>query len=230
MKRIEREESARAATGSLASLLPRPRPREKNLLTPNQVVAYNVIELRKEKGWTQQEAARRLDPWLGKLWSKATFSAVERSIESGRKKFDADEVAALALAFDVPVSRLFIPPIRTDSAPVRRVEVNLGGDGMHPGEFAFAMLRETERHDSPAKLAAEDALRNVVFEYVWAKHARGNEVNLGTIGERQFVQACREILEAIGLVPDNASAQKAKAIIRRQLRKKLARHRPPNQR
>lgn len=62
-------------------------------------------------GWTQDEASAALEPHVGKRWSKATFSAAERSVDGERvRQFDADEVVAFARAFDLPVSWFFLPP------------------------------------------------------------------------------------------------------------------------
>ena len=80
-------------------------------LTPNQVIAYNLAQARALRQWTQDQAAEALEPYLGRRWSKATFSAAERSIESDRvRQFDADEIVAFARAFDLPVSYFFLPP------------------------------------------------------------------------------------------------------------------------
>ena len=80
-------------------------------LTPTQVVAYNLTRAREDKGWTQDQAADALAPYLGKRWSKASISQAERSI-AGRfiRKFDADEIMAFARAFEVPVAWFFMPP------------------------------------------------------------------------------------------------------------------------
>jgi hypothetical protein len=80
-------------------------------LSPNQVVAYNLTRAREWKGWTQDQAAEALAPYLGTRWSKASFSQAERSI-AGRfiRKFDADEIVAFARAFDLPVTWFFLPP------------------------------------------------------------------------------------------------------------------------
>ncbi len=48
--------------------------------TPNQVVAYNLTRAREHRGWTQDEAAEALAPYLGTRWSKASFSQAERSV------------------------------------------------------------------------------------------------------------------------------------------------------
>jgi len=80
-------------------------------LTPNQVIAWNLAQARALRQWTQDQAAEALEPYLGRRWSKATFSAAERSIESDRvRQFDADEIVAFARAFGLPVSYFFLPP------------------------------------------------------------------------------------------------------------------------
>jgi len=80
-------------------------------LTPNQVVAYNLAQARLLRGWTQDQASEALEPHVGKRWSRATFSAAERSVDGDRvRQFDADEIVAFARAFDLPVSWFFLPP------------------------------------------------------------------------------------------------------------------------
>lgn len=92
-------------------------------LTPNQIVAYNLARAREWKGWTQDQAAEALEPYLGKRWSTASFSQAERSIAGKvNRNFDADELVAFARAFEVPIGWFFMPPPpRSDHppAPVR---------------------------------------------------------------------------------------------------------------
>lgn len=80
-------------------------------LTPNQVVAYNLALAREWKGWTQEQAAEVLEPYLGKRWSKASVSQAERSV-AGKfiRNFDADELVAFARAFQLPVGWFLMPP------------------------------------------------------------------------------------------------------------------------
>ena len=81
------------------------------LLTPNQIVAYNLAQARAWKGWTQQEAAAELEPYLGTRWSKASMSAAERSVDGQRvRQFSADELVAFSRCFGVPVGFFFLPP------------------------------------------------------------------------------------------------------------------------
>ena len=80
-------------------------------LTPNQVVAYNLRCARELRGWTQEEAASRLERHVGKRWSLATWSAAERSVTGDRvRQFDADELVAFAQTFDLPPSWFLTPP------------------------------------------------------------------------------------------------------------------------
>ena len=82
------------------------------VLTGNQVVAHNLRMARLLRGWTQEEAAEKLEPYLGVRWSKASYSAAERSQEkeSRIRNFSADELLAFSLAFKLPVTWFLLPP------------------------------------------------------------------------------------------------------------------------
>lgn len=94
-------------------------------LTPNQVVAFNLTRAREWKGWTQDQAAEALEPYLGKRWSKASVSQAERSV-AGRviRNFDADEIVAFARAYDLPVTWFFMPPPPWSDRPGRPVKLD----------------------------------------------------------------------------------------------------------
>lgn len=80
-------------------------------LTPNQIVALNLTRVRDELGWSQPEAAAALEPFLGVRWSRASYSAVERSVDGTRiKQFSADELVAIARCFNRPISWFLTPP------------------------------------------------------------------------------------------------------------------------
>lgn len=80
-------------------------------LTPNQVVAFNLARAREVRGWTQDQAAEALEPYLGRRWSTASFSQAERSIAGKvNRSFDADELIAFARAFELPVAWFLLPP------------------------------------------------------------------------------------------------------------------------
>jgi 8-oxo-dGTP diphosphatase len=77
----------------------------------NQVIAYNLTRIRKALGLSQEQAAGRLEPHLGVRWSKAVYSAAERSYAGKRvRQFTAADVAAFAVAFNVPLLYFFLPP------------------------------------------------------------------------------------------------------------------------
>ena len=82
-------------------------------MTPNQLVAYNIRRARELKGWTQEQAAEEFEKYHGERWSKASWSAAERSAETERiRRFDADALFNLARTFEVPAgfsSRLILP-------------------------------------------------------------------------------------------------------------------------
>jgi transcriptional regulator with XRE-family HTH domain len=89
-------------------------------LSANQIVAYNLEKLRRERGWTALETAARLGDILGRKISLASYSAMERSVEGRRiKSFDADDIFALARVLGVRVWFLFLPPINFQLRPVR---------------------------------------------------------------------------------------------------------------
>jgi transcriptional regulator with XRE-family HTH domain len=79
-------------------------------LSPNQLVALNLARARRLRGWTQEQAAERLAPYLGVHWSKATYSAAERSATGERRRlFDADDLLAFARAFELPIGWFLLP-------------------------------------------------------------------------------------------------------------------------
>lgn len=81
-------------------------------ITPNQIVAFRLQLARRMAELTQDEAAELLEPYLGTRWSKASFSAAERSAVGGERvrRFSADEIVAFAMAFELPVTWFFLPP------------------------------------------------------------------------------------------------------------------------
>ncbi len=81
------------------------------VLTPNQVVAYNLPRARLFRGWTQEQAAEALAPYLGTKWSVANFSAIEHSVDGGRiRQFTADDLLALSRGFGLPIGFFLTPP------------------------------------------------------------------------------------------------------------------------
>jgi transcriptional regulator with XRE-family HTH domain len=76
-----------------------------------QIVAYNFRAARELRGWTQDETAHALEGLLGQRLPQASISAIERAYEGDRRReFDAHEILAFALAFDLPLVWFFLPP------------------------------------------------------------------------------------------------------------------------
>jgi len=77
----------------------------------NQVVAYNVREARQLRGWTQEELADRLEPYLGQRLTQAGVSSIERAWDGDRRReFDAHELLVFAMVFNLPILYFLLPP------------------------------------------------------------------------------------------------------------------------
>jgi len=89
-------------------------------LSLNQIVAHNIGRLRWDRRWSEEETAKKLGALLGRRISVASYSAMERSAEGRRiKRFDADEIFALARVFGVGVFELLMVPLKFRGEPVR---------------------------------------------------------------------------------------------------------------
>jgi transcriptional regulator with XRE-family HTH domain len=79
--------------------------------TPTQLVAENLRRARELRGWTQEQAAKELEPYLGARWSKTTFSNAERSVAGERvRQFTPDDLLAFSLGFRLPIAWFLLPP------------------------------------------------------------------------------------------------------------------------
>jgi transcriptional regulator with XRE-family HTH domain len=89
-------------------------------MTANQTVAYNLQLARAEARLTQEQAAELVQQHLGgRVWTKANYSAAERSVTGRRvRQFTADEIMAFAKAFGKDIGFFFKPPLPPD--PFRR--------------------------------------------------------------------------------------------------------------
>ena len=104
------------------------RRKNENAWTPNQIVAYRIHEARRMRGWTQEQAAAELEPYLGTKLSTASFSAIERSFAGGRiRQFNADEILALARGFRLPIGWFFTPPPVMENIDISTPDAKGGG-------------------------------------------------------------------------------------------------------
>ncbi len=119
------------------------RKQNRPTYTVNQVIASNVAKARMLRGWTQQEAADALAPYLGTKMSTASFSAIERSVDGGRiREFDADEVFAFARGFDLPIGWFFTPPSPNENIGLATPDAPT--DGLDPHVLLDALLGTDE--------------------------------------------------------------------------------------
>jgi transcriptional regulator with XRE-family HTH domain len=137
-----------AAAGYVAHMTkPNPRP-----ITANMVVAMNLARARKMRGMTQEHAADYASVLTGTAWSKATWSAAERSASGERvKHFNAHEIACFARMFDLPIAWFFVPPTRSPD-PDRKWAV----DPEHLLELIFSDQALTALADRLEEVTAAD--------------------------------------------------------------------------
>jgi hypothetical protein len=88
-----------------------PPPPQRDEVDLNQVVAYNVRAARELRGWTQDELAVRLEPYLGQRMTQAGVSSIERAWDGDRRReFDAHELLVFAMVFELPIVWFLLPP------------------------------------------------------------------------------------------------------------------------
>ena len=64
--------------------------------TASSTIARPELRARMMRGWTQEQAAEKLAPYMEEKWSKATLSAAERSVAGSRiRRFTADQIVAI---------------------------------------------------------------------------------------------------------------------------------------
>jgi transcriptional regulator with XRE-family HTH domain len=144
-------------------------------MTANQLVAFNLRYWREERGWTQAEMVDRLEPFLGERWTRAAYSAAERSSAGKRiRHFDADDLYAFARVLGVPLGTFFVPPPSVNEvAPPEATET---ADRMTAFDLAFGM--DDEVMDRTLELTGETiaSLRRWTNGYLGALSKRQAEV------------------------------------------------------
>ncbi|MBA2281336.1 MAG: helix-turn-helix transcriptional regulator [Acidimicrobiia bacterium] len=120
-------------------------------MTPNQIVALNVAKARALRGWTQEQAAEALAPYLGTRLSAASLSAIERSAwkVDRIKQFSADDLLALSRAFDLPIGYFFTPPPPGEDAGLHAPDA--GMKGLDPIVLLDAVLGRPDNLDHWAR-------------------------------------------------------------------------------
>ncbi|MFJ2949148.1 hypothetical protein ACIO8H_16190 [Streptomyces sp. NPDC087226] len=118
------------------------------LLNINQVVSYNLGRARRSRGWTQEEAAERLEAASGKKWTAATLSASERAIATGRPRvFDANELVTFARVFDYPVAYFLLPLFERTGYEEETIFYRLTRPGEDDGHQSERLLYDVDLLD-----------------------------------------------------------------------------------
>jgi transcriptional regulator with XRE-family HTH domain len=142
------------------------------IVTINQIVAYNMTRFRRAAGLTQEQ--------LGELlggWSAASVSAAERSWDGKRiRKFDADEIVAIAGSLGVPLPALFLPP-EDDGIEVTywaSVPATARLSGLNMSELLACLTSEPSlgEHESPARAKYRERYMAALNSYFGPDSAR----------------------------------------------------------
>ncbi|MBE4735774.1 hypothetical protein [Streptomyces caniscabiei] len=78
-------------------------------MTAAEIISRNIRRLRRARGWTQAETAQRFSAITGQPQSNASWSAGEQVGKARQRGWTANDIAALAELFGVPVGDLFEP-------------------------------------------------------------------------------------------------------------------------
>lgn len=157
-------------------------------VTVNQIVAANLRRWRRAAGMTQDEVGRRVG------WSAAVVSAAERSADESRdrRRFDAHELAALALALGVPLAALFLPP-PGDGTLARYEFTAPDGFRCDMAGLMEMLVMPDSGEDSPVMDAYRDAFSTAARAYLdpdWAA-AAGRWLRSGSSPQELADQAAR---------------------------------------
>lgn len=106
--------------------------------TVPRVVASNMKRLRMKRRWTQAHTARTISDNLSGSWSVKTYSNAEGTRPL---RFTAEELMAIALAFDISLVELFRP---IEALPSGEVRERLEAVGQVDDERASAIPSNDE--------------------------------------------------------------------------------------
>ena len=171
-------------------MAPHPDPPPSLEVDLNQVVAYNIREARLLRGWTQEELAERLEPYLGQRLTQAGVSSIERAWDGERRReFDAHELLIFAMVFDLPILWFLLPPpgdhrlMRSTTRPVDELYAWLLGrpDQLEP---VYERLRQLGITDPTAAEATVEKITGVpATAKQWSYRERRKELLLALLDE-----------------------------------------------
>jgi transcriptional regulator with XRE-family HTH domain len=156
----------------------------------NQVVAYNVRAARELRGWTQDEFAERLEPYVGQRLTQASVSAIERAWDGERRReFDAHELLTFAMVFDLPILWFLLPPpgdhrlLRATTRPVDELYAWLVGrpDQLPPIYDRLRTVGITEPTEAEAAVERISGIASSSRQ--WSYRERRKELLLALLNE-----------------------------------------------
>lgn len=172
-------------------------------LTVHQVVAQNVYQARKLRGWTQEEAAAAISETLGRPITAAGLSAIEKTFTSRRQRvIDVAELAAFALAFGLPIAWFFLPPERRETSAIpglyehaATMAVDVFGD---EDAWQWYIARVVELLGAPGSILHDELLGSAGYPGVdeWAEIDIKREALLAAALGR-FASDNSELVEAL---------------------------------
>jgi transcriptional regulator with XRE-family HTH domain len=172
-------------------------------LTVHQVVAQNVYQARKLRGWTQEEAAAAISETLGRPITAAGLSAIEKTFTSRRQRvIDVAELAAFARAFGLPIAWFFLPPERRETSAIpglyehaATMAVDVFGD---EDAWQWYIARVVELLGAPGSILHDEVLGSAGYPGVdeWAEIDLKREALLAAALGR-FASDNSELVEAL---------------------------------
>jgi hypothetical protein len=174
----------------------------------NQVVAYNVREARELRGWTQDDLALRLEPYLGQRMTQAGVSSIERAWDGERKReFDAHELLIFSLVFDLPMLWFLLPPpgddrmMRATTRPVGEIYAHLFGMPHQLDEMYDKLARLSITNPDPTDAALRRLSGNDTNAAKWSYRERRKELLLALA--RQHADDFDTAVEELGRTFDH---------------------------
>lgn len=178
------------------------------MITLNQVVAWNIAFYRRAAGFTQKKLGDRIG------WTNTAVSEAERSWDGRRvREFDAHTLSLFCLGLGVPLIALFLPPEEREG--VSYTFTNPAGSAEYDmADLTGLIVMPDSPDNSPAMEAYRDRLRGAVTRYLdpeWAEEVAGWLRDIdddGRFEDRAARLRARqaELLAAAGEIGDLASA------------------------
>ena len=180
----------------------------------NAVVAYNLRAIRRLRGLTQVQVAERLAVFTGHRLPQASISAMERSVDTERRRlFDAHTLYLLSKVFDVPIVYFFLPPptwldrslAGTEEPTGSLLEASLGGPASLP-VVDRRLVEVTRRHADGVATSSTDPADASCVERWRNDLRRVSEVDCNA-RLREIADLLRTLADLHGVTCDDSPAR-----------------------